>query len=147
MSREMPLSRLISLLYRYSQIKTTRELEPYNIGRGQYLFLIVLYYKDGMSQDALCNALNIDKGTTARAISKLERAGYVQRKTDPRDMRTNRVYLTEAARDFKPRLLEILDRWNEILIEGLNKEEVETVFKLLTRMAENAVAHVNKDKR
>lgn len=132
------LGRWVSLLYRYGQIYVTKQLEPYNIGKGQFLFLLALYHKDGLPQEELAQYLDIDKGTTARAIEKLEQTGYVIRKTSESDRRSNHVLLTQKAIDFKPQLYSILHDWTDVLCEGFSAEEVEQTFTLVERMAENA---------
>lgn len=141
---ERSLGRWISLLYRHSQIFIAKELEPYAIGKGQFLFLIALYHKDGMRQEELAGLLKIDKGTTARAINKLEKAGYVRREPGRDDLRVNRAFLTRQALDFQPKLAEILQRWSEIISSSMTAEEMEQAFSLLEKMSHNAAEYVQK---
>ncbi|MDW7673520.1 MAG: MarR family transcriptional regulator [Bacillota bacterium] len=143
---DFSLGKWISILYRYGHIYLTKELEPYNIGKGQFLFLLVLYQTDGLPQEELAYLLNIDKGTTARAINKLEQAGYVFRKQNEKDLRSNRIFLTEEAKNFKPQLQAILQSWTDILKEGMTEDEVEKAFNILMKMAHNAKEHVQKDR-
>ncbi|MEW6625026.1 MAG: MarR family transcriptional regulator [Bacillota bacterium] len=142
----LSLGKWISLLYRYGQIYVTKELEPYNIGKGQILFLLALYQNDGVLQEELAQQINIDKGTTARAIGKLEKAGYVTRKPNEKDLRSNQIFLTPKAQEFKPHLCSVLRRWTEILSAGMTEEEVEKAFDLLIKMAQNATNHIEKDR-
>ncbi len=139
------MGKWISLLYRYSQIYITRELEPYNIGRGQYLFLLALYHHDGLQQEELSHFLNIDKGTTARAVCKMEKAGYVRREQSSTDLRSNRLFLTEQAEKVKPQVYAVLTRWTKILSTEMTDAEVETTTNLLAKMAQNAIKHINKE--
>lgn len=64
------VGRYISILYRQAQAYISSQMKQYNIGSGQYSFLLVLYRNDGISQEELSDQLMIDKGTTARAIDK-----------------------------------------------------------------------------
>lgn len=134
------------MLYRYGHIYMTKELQPYNIGKGQFLFLLALCHKDGLPQEELAVCLNIDKGTTARAISKLEKSGYVIKKQNKKDLRANMIFLTEKAINFKPQLFTILHHWSNVLSEGMNEEDKEKAFYLLTKMAHNASNYIQKDK-
>ncbi len=141
------LGKWISLLYRYGQIYIFRELEPYNIGKGQFLFLLTLFKNDGLSQEELARSIKIDKGTTARAISKLEKSGYIYKKQNENDMRANQIFLTQKGKDFKPVLFSILDDWTAILSKGMTNHELEEVFRVLTRMTENATEYICKARK
>lgn len=138
------LGKWISLLYRYGQIYIYKELEPYNIGKGQFLFLVTLYTKDGLSQEELAQTLNIDKGTTARAVDKLEKAGYLQRNPKKANLRTNEIFLTQKAKAFKPQLFFILKKWTDILSTGMENREIEKAFSIIEKMTENATDYIAK---
>jgi len=138
------LGKWISLLYRYGQIYISKELEPYSIGRGQFLFLLTLYSQEGLSQEELAQTLNIDKGTTARAVEKLEKNGYLYRKPRIQNLRTNEVFLTQKAKDFEPLLYSILKKWTDILSTGMSEYEIEKTFIILEKMNENATNYITK---
>ena len=138
------LGRWISLLYRYGQMFITKELQPYSIGKGQFLFLIALFHRDGMRQEELSYLLKIDKGTTARAISRLEKAGYVRREPSREDLRANLVFLTPKALEFRPKLAAVLRRWSEIMSAGMTETEVDQALAILERMAQNAIDYMQK---
>lgn len=135
------IGKWISILYRYGQSYISRRMEPYNIGCGQYIFLMTLYKKDGISQEELSDLLKIDKATTAKALKKLEEEGYIVRNVDSDDKRAYRVYVTQKALDIKPDFINAIDNWNNILSSGITAEEKEIILKLLKKMTENALAH------
>lgn len=139
------IGRYISILYRYQQCFMGKELKQYSLGTGQYIFLLTLLKKDGISQDEISKSSYIDKGTTARAIAKLEKEGYVLREKDKDDKRTNRIYLTEKALEFKPVLFKILRKWIEVLSADLNKEEEAVAIKLLEKMGESAAKYMKEN--
>jgi len=137
-ARSESIGRWISILYRIGQTRVAGELEPLGVGKGQHSFLAVLYQGDGISQCDLARVLSMDKGSVARALDKLERAGFVERRRDDTDRRTNLVYLTDRARDIEDRLFSILASWTNTLAEGFTEEERRQTLALLRRMAENA---------
>lgn len=132
------IGRWISILYRYSHVYFGRKLKKYDIGRGQVTFLVALYKKDGVSQEDLSLYLSIDKGTTAKALKKLEDNGYVMRKTCDMDKRANKVYLTEKAWDIKPVVSKVLKEWTNALTKGFKEEEKAAALNMLERMWLNA---------
>ena len=127
------LARWISLLHRYGHVYVGRKLKRYNISKGQYIFLNALYKKDGIRHE-----LKIDKGTTAKAIKKLEDDEYIIRKVDAKDKRAYNVYLTEKALKMKPMIRKAMMNWTDILLSGFSEEEKEISLDLLERMGENA---------
>lgn len=130
------IGKYISQIYRKGRIFIGKGLEEYNIGQGQFMFLLELYIEDGRNQEELAEILKIDKGTTARAIKKLEENGFVRREKDEKDKRSNRVYLTEQGKSIKDNIFFILNQWDEKMSEQLDEEERELMIKLLKKFAQ-----------
>ena len=84
--------------------------------------LHVLLHRDGLSQEELACLLKIDKGTTARALKRLEDAGYVTRCLDKHDKRVNRVFVTEKGRAIGPKLAELSRTWTDALARGFHQQ-------------------------
>ena len=131
------IGKYISQIYRKGRIFISKGLEEHNIGQGQFMYLLELYIEDGRNQEELAEVLKIDKGTTARAIKKLEENGFVRRQKDENDKRSNRVYLTEEGKGVKNDIFFILNQWDEKMSEQLNKEERELMIKLLRKVCSN----------
>lgn len=138
---EASIGRYIGIIFRRAQVFMANELKPYNIGSGQYVFLLVLNRKDGMTQEQLSHELALDKGTTARALDKLEASGYVIRKRSTEDGRAYNVFLTEAGREIQPVLQRTLNRWRESVLVDISREDRQTLGKILQKMAANTVGN------
>ncbi len=136
--RSPTILRYISILYRYSRIHMARALRSHATGAGQYPFLLAVSRLPGISQDGLAEELAIDKGTTARAVRTLEKAGYLERRMDERDRRTLRLYSTAAGLSFVDVLDDALREWMEVLFRGLSGPERDQAFDLIIRMSANA---------
>ena len=121
-----------------------KELEPYKLGGERYIFLKILYGHDGVNQEELSNLLNIDKATTARAIKKLEKDGYVIKKVLPENRREYKIYLTKKAIDIKPIIDDVLYSWTHILLQKISEEEREQVQQILKKMAHNAAKYIKR---
>ena len=135
---ESSIGRWISILYRYGQSYISKQLESYNIGSGQYIFLIILFRNDGISQEKLSEHLKIDKATTAKAIKKLAAEGYIKREIDSLDKRAYKVFLTPKALAIKPIVQDAIKSWEELLTSGLSENEIVLIKQLLDKMAKNA---------
>jgi DNA-binding MarR family transcriptional regulator len=132
------VGRWISILYRYRQNYLSKRLDPFNIGSGQYFFLLVLSKNNSISQEGLSDFLKIDKATTAKAVKKLEEEGYVARDVDDMDKRAYRVYLTPKGWEILPIIEKNIRDWERLVTDGLSKEESRLLEGLLEKMARNA---------
>jgi DNA-binding MarR family transcriptional regulator len=134
----------ISAIYRHLQILITARLAPFRIGSGQYIFLLSIAGKEGLSQKALSEELLIDKTTTAKAIGKLEEEGYVRRETDPADNRYNLLYLTESGREVLPKVQEVLNDVRRESQADMDDEEYELLLNLLRKLLRKVTEQVRK---
>lgn len=131
------IGRYISQIHRKGRIYISKELNDLGIGSGQVMFLLELYRGDGKSQEDLAEALHIDKGTTARAIKKLEEAGFVSRVKDEIDKRANKVYLTNKGKEVQENVFSIMIKWENKIVTNLSKEESKHLLNLLNKVCIN----------
>ena len=131
------VGKYISIIHRTGSSFLSKEFSNFNIGSGQYMYLIHLYKNDGLSQEELTEILNIDKGTTAKSIKKLETEGFVMRVKDKNDKRINRVYLTPKALEIKDEFLSSINAWENTLTSNLSYAEKEQALTLLKKITYN----------
>jgi DNA-binding MarR family transcriptional regulator len=124
----------IAHIYRSHIAYMAKELEAYRVGSGQFEFLLLLYHKDGVSQETLAKLLKVSKATSARAIQELEKEGFVYRQRDENDHRAYKVYLTEKGKEMRNVIFEKLTSFMEFLFSDFTLEEKE-ILKLLLRKA------------
>ena len=89
------------MLRRAHQISTAiflEETQALNVTATQYGALYVLDHVDNLDQIGLARVLGIDRSTSALVLSKLEGAGWIDRRIDPADRRRRVLLLTEAGR-------------------------------------------------
>lgn len=131
------IGRLISHLHRQIHRYIDRKLEGYGIGSGQFPFLMRLYRNDGINQEMLARSLDVDKATSARAIKKLEDAGYVRRGRDAADSRAYRIVLTRQGKNLEPVMRRISSELREVALAGFTDEERRRALRMLRRMIQN----------
>ena len=93
------------LIARLAHIHRTRideYLSKHNLHVGQEMLLKYLWNQDGLSQKEIGEFMEIQSATVTRMVIRMERAGFVERRTDPDDQRVSRVYLTERGRSLQP---------------------------------------------
>lgn len=139
------LIKYISMNYRYMNMVFSKELEQYGLNLSLMHYLLRLYHEDGISQETLKKWILKDKGTTARAIKKLEDLGYIYREKNEHDKREYRVFLTEKAIEIKPKIFEVIF-WNrDVSEEGISHEEWEVALRVLQKMFDNYYNYYTKE--
>ena len=73
-------------------------LRPLGLTYTQYIVMLVLWEKDGVSVTEIGGRLMLDNGTLSPLLKKLEQAGYVQRQRSRGDERVVVISRTEAGR-------------------------------------------------
>jgi DNA-binding MarR family transcriptional regulator len=120
-------------------------LKQYRISKGQYIFILHVYDHPGISQDELAKALELDKGTVAKAVKKLIAKGFLRREGNPEDKRAYKLYTEERAEKPYAAILKIVDDWYEILMEGLSEHDQLLFRDLLGKIYYNSINYTDVD--
>lgn len=112
------------------------KLRDHELRGSQFMVLLELVKKDGLSQEAINEGLLFDKGFLAKTAKSLEKEGYIIRKINQEDRRAYQLFLTDKAKSFIPMMFKILDEWDETLLQEVNKEEVNLLKDILNGMLE-----------
>jgi len=87
----------ISTLYRNTQKYLDSKLATYNLGSGQYIFLMIINENKGITAKELCIIGDFDKSTVNKAITKLIKEDFLITKNDDDDKRLKHLYLSDKA--------------------------------------------------
>ena len=136
--REIPFGAVISITSRGRLIFLNDRLRKLGLSARQFPVLMLLYREQNIMQETLVRHYHLDKGTIARAVKKLEDAGYIRRIIDPDNRRAVRLFLTEKGEQVAPVLHAINHEWEEQVCTGLSQTERETLTTLMRAVAENS---------
>jgi len=67
------IGRLLAHIHKYTRKYMSERLDQYGLGGSTYGFLFFLYHNDGLTEKEITDHMLVDKATTTRAISKLEK--------------------------------------------------------------------------
>ena len=112
-------------------------LEKIGLYRGQPPMLHALWEQEGLSHTELAARLQISPATITKMIQRMERAGFIQRKSDPQDQRLSRVYLTEAGRAIRGEVEAIWFHIEAETFAGFSIQEKESLRNLFLRIQNN----------
>lgn len=104
---------------------------------GQEMVLSQLWRQDGLTPSELAGALGVEPSTVTNMLSRMQRAGLLERRRDPEDARCTRVVLTQKGRELRG---PVERRWaavEERALAGITAEEEVLLRGLLARIQSN----------
>ena len=115
------------------------------VTRAQWRALTALSRREGVTQGALAELLEVEPITLCRMIDRLAEAGHVERRRSPIDRRAWNIYLTERSRPLLDRLRVIADDVVQHSLGGLDTAERDALTASLVRIRHNLTAIDDKD--
>jgi DNA-binding MarR family transcriptional regulator len=99
--------------------------------RAQWIVLFRLREQEGLSQVDLADVLELQPISLVRLLDRLVEQGLVERRSDPRDRRANRLFLTAAGRQLADDLDSLRDAIATDVLQGVPTAALETSLKAL----------------
>ena len=106
------------------------------------LILMLLSYKDGMTQSELMKATHMKGSTVSIAINKLEELGLVRRADNPADKRSYRIFLTENGINYNDSIEKVLKEKDELSVKGIAPKEMKSAMNVLNTILDNLIENV-----
>lgn len=113
---------------------TLKMMKEEGIGTAEFDFIHFIRHNPGVTQAKVREQLKIDKGAAARRAANLESKGYLYRKPNPEDGRSQLLYATEKAEQLKNSKASIESVFYEWLLAELPKEEKAAFLKTLDKL-------------
>ncbi len=126
--------RKITKIAREAEKLVLRMLRAEGVGTAEIDLIHALRHNPGCTQAKLAEILHADKAAIARRTKNLEEKGYLVRRDDPEDRRSQLLYPTAQAEALKSSKAEIEASFYEYLTSVLTEEEAETFAALLDRV-------------
>ena len=124
----------ISRLARRAVDARAREI---GVTRPQWQVLVVLNRHEGVNQGGLAELLDVEPITVCRMVDRLQEADLVERRPDPADRRSWRLFLTGKAGALLGQLQPLGEQLEAEAFEGISSEEREAVLATLGRLRNN----------
>ena len=135
---QSPVNESMGYLVRRTYRNMTRGLEvrlqQHGVTLSMWFFLRLLWEGDGKTQKELTEELGLRQPTTVSAMDTLEKRSLVRRAPNPNDRRSTLIFLTDAGRSIKAKLLPYADEANTLALKDLSAAEIGTLRKLLLKI-------------
>lgn len=129
----------VSITARQTALHMDRELAPYGLNASQYMYVVRICERPGLTQDQFLQLFHINPSNVTRAMMALEKQGFLERRPNPRDRRTFRLYPTPKAQEVYPNIVHLRRDWQDALLADLAPDTRAEVEQALRTAALRAV--------
>ena len=117
-----------------------RRAVQFGLTRAQWRATKMLYHREGMRQNELAEALEMEPIAVGRVIDRLQAAGFVERRPDPKDRRAWRLYLTAQAHEVADDMERIALELRREATREIRYDELKQALAVLERIKANLQA-------
>jgi len=127
---------------RFEQYARAAELD---LTRTQCAVLAHLARQQGINQATLAQILDVEPITLVRLLDRLQGAGLIERKPDPKDRRAYVLAVTAKARPVLARIYELADEIYQEAQTGFSSAESDELLGRLHRIKSNLLRRTAED--
>ena len=126
----------------YRQLRRDFELRVHDLGLTltQWRAIARLEREAGMSQARLAELLDVTPITLTRLIDRMEEAGWVERRRDPKDRRAVCLHLTSEVQPLLETMQARAKATQKAALSGMTDKEQKSMLQLLLKTKDNLVA-------
>ena len=117
-----------------------RRAVKFGLTRAQWRATKMLYHREGLRQTELAEFLEMEPIAVGRVIDRLQAAGFVERRADPKDRRAWRLYTTEQSRVIIDDMELIARELRKDATRGIDYAELEQALAVIGRLKDNLLA-------
>lgn len=111
-----------------------RRVRSYGLTRAQWLVIARVHRRPGLSQSEAADLLEIEKAPAGRLIDRMEVKGWLERRSDPKDRRINRLHLTAKGERIHTAIWPVAEATVDDAMADLTGEERRELTTLMTRV-------------
>lgn len=115
---------------------TVQTMKAEGIGTAEFDFIHLVRHNPGITQAEIREQLKIDKGAAARRAASLESKGYLVRRDNPNDKRSQLLFATQKAESLKNSKVSLESTAYDWLLEELSESDRLCFTEILDRLYE-----------
>lgn len=112
-------------------------LREMDVHPRQVPMLHLLGKKEGLSQREISQEMKIKPPTVAVSIKRMEKSGLIIRRTDEKDQRMSRIYLSPKGRELTENVQKMVEDSENAIFRGFSESEICLMKRFFKQMIEN----------
>ena len=114
---------------------------------GQHHIIMMLERVGCATVSQIAEEMRTTSATASVSIKRLEKAGFVEKRSSESDARITKIYLTDKALAVTQRIKAKMDEAEESLTQGLTQEEKYLLSDLLDKVVNNIISQTECDEK
>lgn len=114
---------------------------------GQHHIIMMLERVGCATVSQIAEEMRTTSATASVSIKRLEKAGFVEKRSSESDARITKIYLTDKALAVTQRIKSKMDEAEESLTQGLTQEEKYLLSDLLDKVVNNIISQKECDEK
>ena len=131
------MAHLVKDAMRALQRSLQARLAQHEVQPGHWVFLRVLWQRDGLTKRELSIEAGVMEPTTFVALRAMEALGYVTLQHKPDNRKNIYVWLTPLGRKLERRLVPLAEEVNTLALGGLGAADIAAARRVLLTMIDN----------
>lgn len=111
-------------------------LAPFDLTTSQWMVIVNLYGREGVTSSDICKAISYDPGAMTRLIDRLVKKDLVRRVRESSDRRLITLKLTEAALTLYPQLMAAIIKDIDDVFSDFSDAEEQQLASFLDRIVD-----------
>jgi len=128
---------LVTDVTRLMRKQFDRRAVCFGLTRAQWRALKRVHHGEGITQNDLAEFLEMEPIAVGRVIDRLQKAGFIERRADPRDRRVWRLHLLPKAHAVVDDMEQIGSELLRQAQRGVSATEMKSMMSVLARMKDN----------
>lgn len=114
-----------------------RRAKSLGLTRSQWMVIGIVRRFPGIKQAELAERMDVQPITVGRLIDRMEKDGWIERRSDPNDRRAKRLHLTSRVQAIASQIRSLALNIRKDTLEGLTQNEHDTLLRILTLIKNN----------
>ena len=137
MKIEKDVVSLIMKISRLSSHHVRNQSEKIGMRHAYAPLLRPIVENDGLTQNELKEIVSLRAPTISLTLQNMESDGLIIRKSDKKDLRSVRVYITEKGKKIDKEIYKIILNDHNIALDGISEQDQNTVMEVLKKIKSN----------
>lgn len=125
---------------RLARTVSAKRLFEQGLYAGQDKIILALAQENGQTPGALAQKLRVKPPTITKTINRLVAQGFLEKRSSNQDARRTHIFLTPMGEEAIRQIENSLRKVEEQALDGIDREDLKTLRRLLDHIAENLTA-------